>query len=274
MQLKRIRLLASLAIIFCSSCSLADLRTPELLSTGATEPLEMRGRAILELALDASGGRSTWERVSAAKLRLEDEWQGCIGQLFRPWPADPTALEMHYEFPMRAAWAEFLSEPVRGELWGREGDRTWIESKGRARVFGRRESQRFIFAAYQYFFELPLRIIEAPIVLYAGKAERKGRRYDLVFATWGRLEPHKEHDQYLLWVAQDTHRIEIAQYTIRDKFSFATGVNYFSKFRLVDGLILPHAYWIARRLSDKDFVHRVVLSEISLERAEQPTPVH
>jgi len=242
-----------------ASCGLSTLHTAEMQESVSSAT---RGREILADALDAAGGLEAWDVRSVAEMEFTDEWRGLIGRLYRPWPANPTHLRMRFEFGMRSAECEFLSEELRGLRWGRDEQGTWTGREEGAREYSDHERARFILAAYQYFFELPRRILDAPIVEYAGQRERDGRTFDLVFATWGTAEPHKEHDQYLLWVSRDTHRIEIAQYTIRDKLRSATGVNFFSDFREVDGLTIPHAYRITQHLDGSGFVHRVRIENV------------
>lgn len=253
---------AVLLLALLSSCSITDLR-PEVLRQNEVESVRAeRGRELLERALEAAGGRLAWESYAAADLQLTDNWQGFVGTLFRPWPDNPTRLQVRYDLDTASASGTFIDGVRKGETWGYEGDSTWSQSPGRQRKTGKRGNVRFIFAAYQYFFELAPRIASAPIVLFAGSRRRNGRDYDLVFVTWGKPEPHSEHDQYLLWIAAKTGQIEIAEYTIRDKFDFATGVNFFSDFRRVDGIVLPHTYRITRELDDEDFVHSVHLTQV------------
>ena len=257
--MRRLLFAAALAM-HLAGCGLSSVRTSE---TSDGEPSATRGRQILETALEASGGQAAWDARSFAEMELRDEWRGLVGRLFRPWPEDPTLLRMRFELGMRSAEAEFLSGRLSGVRWGRDEQGAWRQDPGGVRDDSKHEKARFILAAYQYFFELPRRILDAPITLYAGQRELDGRSYDLVFATWKSAESHGEDDQYLLWVARDTHLIEIAQYTIRDKLPFATGINFFSDFRRVDGLTIPHAYRITRRLDDESFVHRVQIEDLS-----------
>ena len=60
----------------------------------------------------------------------------------------------------------------------------------------------------QYWFEFPFRIIESDIVTYAGEASLNGTDYDLVFTSWGKAEPQKKIDQYLIYINKETHLID------------------------------------------------------------------
>ena len=254
-------------VYLLQACAFSDLRPSQLREFGPSIEMEQRGRELLDRAIEATGGRQAWDSFQSAEMHFQDEWGGWIGYLYRPWPENPTELLMHYDFPMQAAEGRFLSGSHLGETWGLDEHGTWFQAPDGQRVQRPCESIRFMFAAYQYFFELPLRISEAPIVSYAGNRQRAGRQYDLVFATWGKPEPHAAHDQYLLWIAKDSGLIEIAQYTIRDKFRFVKGANRFSDFRTVDGIVIPHSYWISRSLEDEDFVHRVQIEELRFIRS-------
>lgn len=243
-----------LLVLSSTACGLASIRTSEMGELTPDAMSERRGRELLESALAASGGRACWDSYPVAELTLQDEWRGFIGPLFRPWPGNPTRLQMHYELDMRAVEATILSEKKRGLRFTQHD----------------KEKYRFILAAYQYFFELPRNAVDLPIVTYAGHRRREGRDFDLVFATWGTIEAHREDDQYLFWIARDTHLMERVQYTIRDKVSWAKGVNFFSDFRTVDGLTLPHRYTIFRHLNDHQWVHRAQIENLHFRNGDRP----
>ncbi len=263
--MKRAPLLFLLALVFSNglvSCKIADLRTPDLLELQDRPKLERKGRQLLAKAEKVAGGRMLWESFDRVDLFFGDEWQGFLGWLFRPWPYNPCYVHMRYELGMKSVETRFLQGSRKGTKWGVKGGKFWTQKKNRPKRFYTKESARFILQAYQYFFELPFQISQADVVLYAGQRKIGSKVYDLVFATWGTPAPHSSADQYLLWIARDTGCLEIAQYTIRDKFNFATGINRFSDFRRVQGLLLPHRYWIASSPEDTSFIHQARLSHL------------
>jgi len=258
--------LCVLAFGVLGACTIADLRTREVLEVGDRGAAERKGRELLEKAVVAAGGRDRWQSFSRVEMDFEDEWRGFLGWWFRPWPGNPTKLHVRYGLGMGSVQVRFLDGPDQGSLWGLDQGGFWRTPPKGARVYQRRESARFILRAYQFFFELPFQITKADIVLYAGERVRADRTFDLVFATWGRETPHAAHDQYLLWIARDSGLLEMAQYTIRDRYDFATGVNRFSDFRRVQGLLLPHAYKMAQDPEDPGFVHRAQLKAVVFHR--------
>jgi len=184
---------ALLLALSTAACGLSSMRTAEMGDSVPDAASERRGRALLESALAASGGRACWDSYPVAELTLEDEWRGFIGQLFRPWPGNPTRLQVHYELDMRAVEATILSKKERGRQF-----------------------------------------------------------------SWNDREKFR------------TRLIEIVQYTIRDKVSWAKGVNFFSDFRTVGGLTIPHRYTIFRHLNDKQLVHRAQINDLHFDHGDRP----
>ena len=73
-------------------------------------------------------------------------------------------------------------------------------------------------ATYHYLLEAPLRLRSAEIVRYASTTEFDGQRYDLVFATWGDGNQHKEYDQWLVYINRETGFTDLVEVTITDFF--------------------------------------------------------
>ncbi|MEM6772705.1 MAG: hypothetical protein AAF597_19155, partial [Bacteroidota bacterium] len=71
---------------------------------------------------------------------------------------------------------------------------------------------------YHYVIEGPLRLLGADIVRYAGETTFEGQTYDLVYATWGEDAPHKEHDQWLVYINRETKMTDLTEVTINDFF--------------------------------------------------------
>ena len=70
----------------------------------------------------------------------------------------------------------------------------------------------------QYLFELPLRLVDTPILEYAGTREVEGMNYEIVCATWGSIEPNQNFDQYLLFIHPGTYQLASNSYTIRGMY--------------------------------------------------------
>lgn len=129
-----------------------------------------------------------------------------------------------------------------------------------------RESDRFVLAAYPYLMELPFRLLDASKVAWIGEREHDGQRFDLVFATWQSFDPHTQHDQFVLWIDRGSGRVAMAQYTIRDKYRWATGADQFEDFRRVGSSLLPFRHTITVRPWSQSIVHRI---EIDSARSQK-----
>lgn len=73
-------------------------------------------------------------------------------------------------------------------------------------------------ATYHYLLEAPLNARGAEIVRYAGETTFEGEDYDLVYVTWGSVEPNREFDRFLLYIHQDTRHLDLMEVTINDFF--------------------------------------------------------
>lgn len=63
-----------------------------------------------------------------------------------------------------------------------------------------------------------MRLLNAEIIRYAGEKQFEGKTYDLVYTTWEKDEPHKEHDQWLVYINKETGMIDLTELTINDFF--------------------------------------------------------
>ena len=136
----------------------------------------------------------------------------------------------------------------------------------------------FGMSAFQYFMELIGRLGNAEYIRYAGEKEFNGKRYDLVFATWGSLEGHPEHDQYLLFINQENSMLDYASFTIRDSNLDmpGTGILYgsagYSDIRNVDGFQVPFTlseFMNGPSEDNNDYVHQLKLSTFSFDGFDQ-----
>ena len=73
----------------------------------------------------------------------------------------------------------------------------------------------------------------------------EGKDYDLVFVSWETAEPHKAHDQWLLYINKQTKFVDMANLTIRDFFmpfppNMAEGtVRYLKRNKTENGIYFP-----------------------------------
>ena len=118
------------------------------------------------------------------------------------------------------------------------------------------------------------RLKKAPIISYAGQKEFRGQMYDLVFCTWKTKKPHKEHDQYLVWVNKKTGTMDIVQYTIRENYLKMPGAQMmggaieFANFKEVNGIVIPftqYVYAIKPKKKQERYLHRLEISQFEFD---------
>lgn len=273
----------------------ADLRSEGVrrgsLSAGASPEAE-RGRALLRAAARAHGLEAL-----AAKRTMEvvavDEWKGSSGW----WPAPTQRFRAERLLGTFTSRVELLDGPDAGRIWGLQSWRPYRRASRDAppELLDEDIAITFYLPTLQYFDELPLRLIGAPVVLDAGDAELAGRRFCRVFATWEPPEPHADHDQYELWLDAETLRIEKVAYTLRDAVDFssrwmapllriaAVGTMHYGDYRMIDGVLVPFRQTVtlgrptgAPASLDEGYLHRLTVESVRFDTvppaALQPIP--
>ncbi|WP_435624287.1 hypothetical protein [Flagellimonas sp.] len=201
-----------LAILF-QSCKIADLRT------SAVHPdLPNRENKAIELieGLITKYGLDKLEDAETYSILATDNWKGLYA-LVNPFPRDNELMEMRFRPNSFDGQFNYL-EGRNKTIYGIQSFQHYRIKETGIVKFRKKKSITFALPAIQYFFELPLRLKNAPILKYAGVQIVEGRTYDLVFATWEKTKPHKEHDQYLLYIDRDSGELSFANYTVRGMY--------------------------------------------------------
>ena len=231
---------------------LSDLRPDEVL---APDPEAFdRGRQLLEAAVERQGG-GAWSHHRTLELTGLDRWS-------EPgpwWPHQNQRLRMKEVLGSFTSSVEFLDGPATGGVWGLQSWRPYHRDKdGAAAVFLETGDphalpMRFYLPSLHYFNELPFRLLEAPVAIAAGERTLGEKTFDLVYVAWQEGGPVETSDQYVVWIARDTGRIEKAHYTVREAASFpsfpedqramvragSAGTVHYSNFREIEGVWFP-----------------------------------
>ena len=115
--------------------------------------------------------------------------------------------------------------------------------------------------------------MNADIITYAGTTDFEGKKYDLVFVSWDKAEPHDEHDQWLLYINRETKFIDLSNVTIRDFFApfpknLAEGtVRFIERVETEPGMMLPSNIVIQLQSPKKEkrHVYRLVFEDYSFD---------
>jgi hypothetical protein len=264
----------------------ADLRT-EAVRYPAPDS-ERRGRELLD-QLAERHGLAAWKRRTTMEVVGRDSWPG--GGPW--WPEATQRFRTQALLGTFTSRAELLDGRGRGELWGLQAWAPYKKRPADAVPTFLSEPDRaitFYLPTLQYFNELPFRLRSAPIVRYAGEAHQRGRHYQRVFVTWEGPEPRAAHDQYVLWIDQQTHLLSMVRYTLRDGVvwmpsvqarlfrSVMLGTMHYEDYREVDGVMLPFVQTVVlpppeltRYPLSEHFFHRIDVDEARFDTVPRET---
>jgi hypothetical protein len=280
-------LLGLILIALIWNSRLADIRPDSLRNQAESETtgLEAQGRYLIERAWKAQGMDSFFVHDTYTAVGT-DEWKGLLGQMGKLWPEAKARLKLDFDAGTFTSRVTFLDGKRQGDVAGQQ-DWAYYEIRSDHLLFQEEPNPRLSFglSAFQYFFELIDRLDQAPIVYYAGQERYRGKNYDLVFATWDTPAPHPEHDQYLLYLDSETHRLQAASYTVRDNYlpgaSPLYGSILFDDFRQIEGAWIPFRQTVfLNGLSEKtdQFLHELTLDSFAFDTVAEedlyPKPSH
>lgn len=250
---------------------LADIR-PSTVSLADDPAAETRGRALLETMAQAMGAPALVGHTTS-ELTVHDTWHGMFGMM-APWPAASQLVEVTTAIDSFDSHATFLDGPAKDTTWGIQAGRTWTDAG--AVVAADDANIRFILPTVQYFFHLPHRIQEAPIVRHVGRQTLEGTDYDVVYATWGEVAANPDFDQYVLFIDPTSKRLAKVHFTVREAMRFATGAAHY------DDLEDHGGYLVARRLAitgaphedpATDAMHTFVLKDFGFDTRSVRRPL-
>ncbi len=250
---------------------LADLRTAYVLDHGVTIESELKGKAVLNEAINVHGA-DQFANHSVYQLQGTDVWQGLMGKMGKVWPDNETDILLKYEIGSFNSQVKFESGSRKGEIAGLQSW-NYYEKKSEEELEFIEDNKRIVFAlsAYQYFTEILNRLNNAPIISYGGAETFDGIEYDLVMASWKTIEPDKEYDQYVLWINKDSHILEFVQYTIRDGYlpgsKMISGTIHYSDYRNINGILIPFTqtiYTFGLNTSE-NYLHRLTINTFEFD---------
>lgn len=273
MRSRRI-LLSILSLLICAhiGCAPRDLR-PEPLAETTTLPEDRveKGRALLQQMLEAHGGLDAWRAHGNVRVTFQDRWPNALTRAaVMPWPESGATLQQEILIGTETSRITFMDGDWVGKVWGIQDWVTYhVEPGGEPVVEGDKDIW-FWLPTTQYFFEAPFRLREGQYVAHAGTQTIHGKTYDLVYITWGSVEPSKTIDQYVAWIEQDTRRLGILQYTVRDFGKRIQGTAHYEGYKQIQGLTVPTRIRLGDLEDKENVLHMMEFSKIeygvSLER--------
>lgn len=240
MNLVRLLVVSSWGLL--TACA-KDIR-PESARTWRSVPTSagVKGRALLEASAEAHG-IDAWQGLAKIELDAVDTWNvGLFRQMMTP--LQERSSTMTYTFTPGSGFegeGVITSGKHAGDRFGVAGEPgpdSYVVRDGKRKQRGGLPAK--IYApSVQFFTEFPFRILEAEQVAFVDQVEWMGRPHDRVIATWGGLDAHMGHDQYLLYLDADDHTLSAIRYTVRVAGPPLASAILFDDLRPVDGMTLP-----------------------------------
>lgn len=210
--------LSLMLLVGFTSCKTVDLRTDYALENNVESDTEKGKRLLketyLKMGYDKLAETKTYEAKSNFKWRM-------------PWTMMPmNALpgnknkDIHFKFTTNTfdGNVEYLEGRKEGKTYGLQSWETYVQNESGTLKQKKKTRHNWGLATYHYVVEAPMRLLGADIIRYAGEREFDGKAYDLVYATWGEDAPHKEHDQWLVYINKETGMTDLTEITINDFF--------------------------------------------------------
>jgi len=232
-----------------------------------------KGKEILSKAWKTQG-LNNLKSHQTYSFTATDSWKGMMGGIGKPWPEKRIQILFKYEVGTFNGQLNFLSGKRKGEIAGLQSWKYYEKNNNDLKFLKTDKKIAFGLSAYQYFIELADRLRKAPIISFAGTKSFNDNNYNLVFVTWGKTAPHKEHDQYMLWINQKTDMLEYVEFTIRDNYlkmpgsgAFYGSIKY-DDFKKINGVQIPHKQTVfmnAPKKKDKKRLHQLIITDFKFD---------
>ncbi len=221
--------------LLLGSCKLADIYG-DMPSTKDDQKIE----DLIAKVEEAYGGWENWNALTSVRVNGSDEWPTWHWRLLvNPWKERKVDFQLDWQPLQDNVRIELLSGKQSGDIYGVQ---QWVtyEMVDGSPVFKKNRAIEFHLPTQVYFYEFPFRIREASTYAYGGTTKIEGKNYDRMMMSWNTLDPQRELDQYLLFINQETSRVEYLQFTVRDQGKFPTATAHYTDFRKVGDFTLPH----------------------------------
>ncbi len=248
-------------LILAMGCSTADLSAEKLNNPDTQPDLREKATEIFEESLNARGGYRTYKSFDSVRLKGTDLWHSTLVRFFTP----VTEQEQKFEVLFSTAGGEikylFLNGKRKGQYIGVENGKTY-RAINQEREFADSSKTKLYLEPLKHYFQWPYKLYESPVLLYAGEKNIGNESYYLLFASSGGVAASPEHDQYVIYINQQTYYVDYIDFTLRSLFESYKGTLHYRDLRTVRGLMVPFFIGVSDEVENKDFVHEFLFSEI------------
>lgn len=263
-----------LILVILSGCKMSDIRTPEMKTAIDAAGSANKAREILQSAILAHGA-DRWEEFQTVSFDFQEQFMKF--KFAAPFPGGGAKLKLEYITDSYDGRLTILDGKKKGEQWGLSDFSSWKKKAGKEMVWKHNKKTKFWLPTYQYFIQLPIKILEADYLRYGGKRSIDNTNYDIVFASWKTDEPQKEFDQYAMYINPETELIDLVEYTVRGAGASFRGVCLYENYNQVQGIQIPGVMTVLGPKVDfekRDVFHRmeVLGTEFNAVKKEELMP--
>jgi hypothetical protein len=263
-----------LMLTFFSGCKLSDIRTPAMKTAIDNAGSANKAREILQTAILAHGA-DRWEEFETVSFQFKEQFMKL--KFAAPFPKGGANVRLEYIPDSYDGRLTILDGKKKGEQWGLVDFSSWKKKAGKEMVWKHNKRTKFWLSTYQYFIQLPIKILEADYLRYGGQRSINSTSYDIVFASWKTDEPQKEFDQYALYINPESHLIDMVEYTVRGAGGSFRGMCIYENYNEVQGIQIPGVMSVLGPnvdLEKRDVFHRmeVLGTEFNKVTKEELTP--
>ena len=249
-------LIVFIAWVMSGTACVNVFKTSNLLADYEDKIIEgSKGRELLTKSA-AAHRSNNWDSISSYSVHFEDEFFGFIGKFAHPFGQKINRFTLQYIPGTYDGRLLFKDNDQEG--WGIQSWNTYKFTDHHKPVFKNDNDIKFWVPTYQYFIELPHRILSADTMIYIGKHTLEdGAVCDGVLASWKTIQPQHDIDQYIVWINSETGMIHKVDYTVREIYKFLIGRVWFQDYQDFDGFVLPTSMPVESNLVRKGFLHEM-----------------
>lgn len=247
--------------------ALVDIRPEVLKGKPLSQEVLASGRALMAQAV-ATHGVAAWSHQRTANVMLTDTWSDAFAN-HAPWPAPQQRLLHQLLLGTFTSRVTFLDGEKAGETWGVQAWAPYRMTPGKQPVFVEDPRIPLALPTSQYLFEFPFRLMKAPILADAGTIDERSTIYQRVYATWETPEPHREHDQFVLWINEENGLIDVVYFTVRVAGDEATSAIFYSDYREIAGVQIPFRQVFTPAPHIDMVIHQTVIEQVRFDAVDR-----
>jgi len=267
----------SLLTVFFIGCTSNLL--PTKLKSGISDESKKKAEELLKESVEAQGYGNIADK-QAYRLIATDTWRGFMGTMGKIWPQKKSKLKFTYPIDVFDGQVEYLGGKKKGFKAAIRNDTYYVMGEDGKYKEVKKRNKKVIFGieAYKFFTQIAQSMLSCEYLGYGGEEEYRGKNYDLVFGTWGSIEPNPNYDHFLIYINKETKLIDRATFTIRENYmpmpgdGMLYGNIVYQDYRDVDGLKVPFKqtifdFDVAKKL--EKYLHEFVIEEFEFIDIEE-----